>query len=209
MKETLPTVSELLFPAQYRRKALALLLLRPERRLHVREIARVTATSPGTMAKELDQLQKAGLLEKHHVGNQVQFSANTAHPIFAELTGLLRKTVGLADVLAEALAQVADRIRVAFVFGSVARATEHARSDVDIIIIGDIGFAQALEALYPAQETLQREINPKVYGAREWTAKLKSGSTFLAEVLAKPKIFLIGNQHDLDRISKPRENRTA
>lgn len=206
VKET-PAVSDLLFPAQYRRKALALLLLRPERPLHVREIARMTATSAGTMAKELDQLQRAGILEKLQVGNQVQFSANTAHPVFPELSALLRKTVGLADVIVEALADVADRIEVAFVFGSVARGAEHAHSDVDLVIVGDLEFGQVLGALYPAQQALQREINPKIYSPREWASKLKS--TFLREVMTRPKIFLIGNQHDLDRVGEPRKNRTA
>lgn len=208
MKET-PAVSDLLFPAQYRRKALALLLLRPDRPLHVREIARMTASSAGTMAKELDQLQKAGILQKLQVGNQVQFSANTNHPVFLELSGLLRKTVGLADVLVEALADVADRIEVAFVFGSVARGAELAHSDVDLAVIGEVEFGQLLGALYPAQQTLQREINPKIYSPREWASKLKSGSSFLREVVAKPKIFLIGNQHDLDRLGEPRKNRAA
>jgi predicted nucleotidyltransferase len=208
VKET-PAVSDLLFPAQYRRKALALLLLRPDRPLHIREIARMTATSAGTMAKELDQLQRAGILQKLQVGNQVQFSANTNHPVFPELSALLRKTVGLADVIVEALADVADRIEVAFVFGSVARGAEHAYSDVDLVVVGDVEFGQLLSALYPAQQTLQREINPKIYSPREWASKLKSGSAFLREVMARPKIFLIGNQHDLNRLGEPRKNRTA
>jgi predicted nucleotidyltransferase len=208
VKET-PAVSDLLFPAQYRRKALALLLLRPDRPLHVREIARMTATSAGTMAKELDQLQRAGILEKLQVGNQVQFSANTNHPVFPELSALLRKTVGLADVLVEALADVADRIDIAFVFGSVARGAEHAHSDVDLIVVGGVEFGELLGALYPAQQALQREINPKIYSRREWASKLKSGSAFLREVMARPKIFLIGNQHDLDRLGEPRKNRAA
>jgi hypothetical protein len=209
VKATLVSASDLLFPAQYRRRALALLFLSPERRLHVREISRLTDASPGTMAKELDQLHRAGLLVKHKVGNQVQFSANEQHPVFPELSGLLRKTVGLADVLVGALASVADRIQVAFVFGSMARATEHAGSDIDIIAIGDIDFAGIVNALYPAQGALRREVNPKVFTAAEWRAKLASQSGFLVDVLNKPKIFLIGTQDDLDLLGQPREDRAA
>jgi predicted nucleotidyltransferase len=209
VKATPASASDLLFPALYRRKALALLFLRPERRLHVREVSRLTSTSPGTMKKELDQLHRAGLLERHVQGNQVQFSANQTHPVFPELSGLLRKTVGLADVLTDALAAVADRVEVAFVFGSIARASEHAGSDVDVIVIGDIGFSDVLTALYAAQQTLQREINPKVFSLDEWRSKIESGSSFLLEVLVKPKIFLIGQQHDLDALGQSRENRPA
>ena len=209
VKATPVSASDLLFPAQYRRRALALLFLSPQRRLHVREISRLTDASPGTMAKELDQLNRAGLLVKHKVGNQVQFSANERHPVFPELSGLLRKTVGLADVLVGALASVADQIQVAFVFGSIARATEHAGSDIDIIAIGDIEFAGIVGALYPAQEALRREVNPKVFTAAEWRAKLASQSGFLVDVLNKPKIFLIGTQDDLDLLGQPREDRAA
>ena len=209
VKATPVSASDLLFPAQYRRRALALLFLSPERRLHVREISRLTDASPGTMAKELGQLNRAGLLVKHKVGNQVQFSANEQHPVFPELSGLLRKTIGLADVLADALASAADRIQVAFVFGSMARATEHAGSDIDIIAIGDIDFAGIVNALYPAQGALRREVNPKVFTAAEWRAKLASQSGFLVDVLNKPKIFLIGTQDDLDLLGQPREDRAA
>jgi predicted nucleotidyltransferase len=198
VKESTPSLSELLFPAQYRRKALALLLLWPDRGLHVREISRITRSSPGTMAKELDQLQRVGLLQKHRIGNQVRFSANQDHPVYPELSALLRKTVGLADVLATALAPLEDQIDIAFVFGSMARATEHAASDVDVAIIGAINFGAALNALYPAQETLQREINPKVFSADEWREKRRASSTFLQELVDKPKIFVIGTQDDLE-----------
>ena len=192
------TVADLLFPAQYRRKALALLLLRPDEQFHAREIARVTGSSPGAMAKELDQLQRAGLLERTPMGNQARYSANRLHPVFPELSALLKKTVGLADVLSAALAPWAARIDVAFVFGSIARATEHAGSDVDVAIIGAIDFATVVDAIHPAQDLIHREINPKVFSAAEWREKHQSGSVFVRELIEKPKIFVIGGQHDLD-----------
>jgi predicted nucleotidyltransferase len=199
VKET-PTAADLLFPAQYRRKALALLLLRPDEPLHAREIARATGSSPGAMAKELDQLQRAGLLERTPVGNQARYSANRQHPVFPELSALLKKTVGLADVLSAALMPLASRIDVAFVFGSVARSTEHAGSDVDIAIIGEIDFASVIDAILPAQDVVHREINPKVFDPAEWRDKRASGSTFVRELIEKPKIFIIGGQHDLDAL---------
>ena len=160
-------------------------------------------------------MHRAGLLVKHKVGNQVQFSANEQHPVFPELGGLLRKTIGLADVIVGALASVADQIQAAFVVGSMARATEHAGSDIDIdididiIAIGDIDFAGIVNALYPAQGTLRREVNPIVFTAAEWRAKLASQSSFLVDMLNKPKIFLIGTQDDLDLLGQPREDRAA
>lgn len=209
MKEASDSVSDLLFPHQYRRKVLGLLLLQPGRWLHMREISRLTDTTSGTMKKELDRLHGAGLLEKRRVGNQIQFTANCQHPVFPELSALLRKTVGLADVLTQALAPVADRITVAFVFGSVARSTDTADSDVDVMVIGGVDFGEAVNLLYEAQATLHREINPKVFGAEEWRSKLEAKSSFVLDVLAKPKIFLIGNQHDLEQLAEPGQNRPA
>ena len=209
MKETNSSVSDLLFPLQYRGKALALLLLQPQRQLHVREIARLTGTVAGTMSKELARLSKAGLLEQHRVGNQVQFRANRQHPVYPELSALLCKTIGLADVLTFALAPAADRIASAFVFGSVASSSDSAESDVDIILIGRVDFAEAVSLLYAAQTTLHREINPKVFALEEWRTKLQAKSAFVMDVLSKPKIFLIGTQRELDQLAEPGQNRPA
>jgi predicted nucleotidyltransferase len=188
----------LLFPVQYRRKALALMLLSPGRAFHVREVARLSATQPGTMVKELDRLCAAGLLEKRRVGNQVRFSANTFHPVYAELSSLLRKTVGLADVLADALEPLAGRIDAAFVFGSMASGGEHADSDVDLLVIGEASYSEVSDALVAAQTTLNREVNAKVFAATEWRERVESGAPFVKDVLAKPKIFVIGSEGALD-----------
>ncbi len=175
----------------------------------MREIARLTGTVAGTMNKELDRLQKAGLLEKHRVGNQLQYGANQQQPVFPELSALLRKTIGLAYVLALALMPVADRITVAFVVGSVSRSSENAASDVDVIVIGRVDFGEAVNLLYEAQATLQREINPKIFANDEWQAKLAAKSSFILDVLSKPKLFLIGTQRDLDQLDASAQDRTA
>jgi hypothetical protein len=124
------SVSDLLFPNQYRRKVLALMLMNPHKWVHLRELARLTNASPGTLKKELDAFVSSGLLKLQKVGNQSQFSANTDHPVFPELSALIRKTIGLQDVLVNALQSIAADIEVAFVFGSMAKATETSQSDV-------------------------------------------------------------------------------
>ena len=202
MEATPTNPAMLLFPASYRRRVLCLLLLHPERALHVREIARLTGTTPGTLNKELTRLHSAGLLSRERVGNQVRYAANRASPIHAELAGILRKTIGLADVLADALAPMAPTISAAFVFGSMARASETSGSDVDVMLIGPLTFGDAVRQLYPAQTMLGREINPKVFGAEEWRARLKAKDPFIREVLAQPKIFLIGNDDELEKLGR-------
>ena len=186
-----------LFP-EYRRRVLGLLLLHPEQKYHLRELARATNSAPGTLARELAKLESAGILSKKKVGNQLQYAANTDCPIFAELASILRKTSGLTDVLAEALLPLADRISHAFVFGSMASGRETAHSDIDLIVVGNVRFTDVLTHLYPAQEVLRREINPKVFNNQEWLDFKKSESSFAAEVLSKPKLFVFGNLSNLN-----------
>ena len=195
MHQSLPS---LLFP-EYRRRVLGLLLLRPDEALHGREIARRTGLPAGTITRELTKLAEVGLLRRTKRGNQQVYSADTSGPIFTELASILRKTSGLADVLVQALAPAAPKLRLAFVFGSVARGQETGGSDVDVMLIGDLGFREAVELLHPCQATLGREVNPKLFSTHEFTGKAAT-EPFLIDVLAKPKIFLIGNAHDLEEL---------
>jgi predicted nucleotidyltransferase len=190
--KTQTTLSQLLFPNAYRRKVLGLLLMQPQRSVHLRELARLTHAAPGTLKKEVDALCAVGLLNSHRVGNQLQVQANSQHPVFPELQALVRKTVGVADVLKEALAPVSAHIQHAFVFGSVASGQEHAHSDVDLMVVGDVSFAAVVDATFAAQALLGRDINPKVMSAAEWHDKQAQGHPFVSEVLSNPTIDVIG-----------------
>jgi predicted nucleotidyltransferase len=195
------SMSALLFPG-YRRRVLGLLLLRPEEALHGREIARRTGLPAGTLTRELKRLAEAGLLSQERRGNQILYSANRGSSIYTELAAILRKTSGIADVVAESLAPLSNRIDVAFIFGSVARGAETAGSDVDLLIVGSIDFGGVVDALHPVQEQLSREINPKVFSATEWNAKLKQKNSFVLEIVRAPKIFLLGTENDLTELGR-------
>ena len=182
---------------QYRQKVLGLLLLHPEMRYHVREIARLTNTAAGSLHRELAKLAEATVLIREVSGKQVYYQANMTCPIFEELASILRKTSGVVDVLAEALTSVSKKIDVAFIFGSVARGTENLGSDIDILIIGDLSFTEAVKALYPAQVVVKREINPKIYTKSEWNKLAKDKNSFMKKILQEPKLFIIGENDDL------------
>jgi predicted nucleotidyltransferase len=186
----------------YRGRVLGLLLLHPEQHYHVREIARLTATSAGTLHKELDRLAQAGLLLREKVGNQLHYGANRQSPIFEELASILRKTSGLADVLRDALLSLDAHIEVALIFGSVARGAEQAGSDVDLLLIGDLGFGDAVRALHGVQETIHREINPVVMSSEEYRRKFAAGDGFLRDILAKEKLFLKGDDDVLGKLAE-------
>lgn len=188
-------LADLLFK-EYRRRVLGLLLLHPERAYHVREIARLTGTVAGTLHKELSKLADAGLLVKMAQGNQVAYQANRNNLIFEELASILRKTSGIADVLAEALAPLAPQIDFALVFGSVASGKARVDSDIDVLIVANASFSEIVKVLYPAQQQLRREINPKLYLPEEWRLALAEGSAFVRELLEKPSIKIIGDMDD-------------
>jgi predicted nucleotidyltransferase len=177
-----------------RSAVLGALLLHPESSLHVRELARLTGASPGSLHRDLRAMADLGLLVRQEVGRQVHYRANTESPIFPELSGLLRKTAGVVDVLRDALAPVADKIDRAFVYGSIARGTEHAHSDVDVMIVGEVDFGDAVVALAPVQEKLRREINPTVLTIGEFDKKRKQRDGFIEQVWKGPKLWLFGDE---------------
>lgn len=189
---------------EYRRRVLGLLLLRPDQAYHVREIARLTGTVPGTLHKELRKLAKAGILKKSSRGNQVSYQADLDCLIFAELSSILRKTSGIADRVREALAPLKDSIDVALIFGSIASGKATSDSDIDLLVVGNVGFSETVKALYSTQETLGREINPKLYSASEWQAARKEDSAFIHEILDKPIIKIMGHA---DEFGQPARNK--
>lgn len=189
---------DLLF-SSYRKKVLSQLLLHPDQDFHVRELARLTGTAPGTLHKELTRLAEAGLLLRKSQGNQVRYQADRDCPVFPELAGLLRKTTGAAELIAEALGPV--KPELALIFGSVASGTETAASDVDVLVITSRSFGLVVRAVHSAQVELGREINPVVYNPAEFQRRVKDEDSFVLKLLAGPHIFLIGTEHDLGELA--------
>jgi predicted nucleotidyltransferase len=184
-----------------RRAVLALLYTHPERSFYLRQIVRALGIGQGAVQREIARLAAAGLLARTRVGSQVHYQANSASPVFSDLQGLMIRSAGVADVLQEGLAPLADRVIVAFVYGSLARGDGRANSDVDLMVVGDASFGEVVSALQAAQKTINREINPSVYSEREYRAKLRAKHHFLTSVARAPKIFLVGGQHELERLA--------
>lgn len=138
----------------------------------------------------------ADILTLRRQGNQHHYQANPDCPLFQELRSIVRKTFGIADVLHKALESLADRIVWSFVFGSIASGKDSATSDIDLILIGDVSFAEAVTALHTAQETLSREVNPKVYRPSEWTRLIEQNDAFVNEVTRRPRLNVIGKWNE-------------
>ena len=185
------------------RQALLSLFFTRADEAHLQEsLIRLAALGRGTVQRELEFLARAGIVRRTVRGRQVYFQANPDCPIYSELRGLIVKTVGVADALRVALAPLAERIRVAFIYGSIARGAERRASDVDAMVIGDVAFAEMAEAFAGAQKEIGREVNASVYPPAEFRAKLAAKHHFLRSVLKGEKIFLIGDERELGRLAK-------
>jgi len=185
-----------------KRALLALFYMQPEQSFYGRQVMRMVGIGQGAVQRELARLVDAGLLVRTRIGSQVHYQANADSPIFAELKSLMLKSAGVADVLREALAGLAERITVAFVHGSLVKGTARTGSDVDVLFIGDASFSEVVSALQPAQNTINREVNPSVYSEREFRSKLQAKHHFLTAVMNAPKVFLAGSEHELKRLAE-------
>ncbi len=191
------SISDALFPL-VRQRVLALLFGRAERSFYANEVIALVQSGSGAVQRELAGLSEAGLLTVSRLGNQRHYQANSASPVFSELRGLVLKTSGLADVLRAALAPLAAQISGAFVYGSVAKQSAGASSDVDVMIVSEaLAYAEAFAALEGAAASLGRPANPTLYTPAEFTRRVAQDRAFIKRVLEQPKIWLLGSEREL------------
>jgi predicted nucleotidyltransferase len=198
-KDATPTIAGTLF-SKAQRALLALFFVRPAQSFYLREVVRKTGIGQGAAQRELARWTQAGLLTRTKRGNQVHYQANPASPVFPELQALAVKSVGVADVLRDALAELAEKITVAFIHGSIARHSETSASDVDLVVVGAVSFGDVVAAIQPAQNTIGREVNPSVYTTREFRNKLRARQHFVTSLMDAPKVFLVGSEREFQRL---------
>ncbi len=194
LPDSVSSVADALFP-KVRQRVLSVLFGTPDRSFYTNEVIGLACSGAGAVQRELADMAEAGLLTVRKQGNQKHFQANAASPVFAELRGLVLKTMGLADVLRAALAPLSAQIEIAFVFGSIAKQQDNARSDIDLMVVSDtLGYADLLSALEVASRRLERTINPALYSTADFRARRDSGNAFIDRVMQQPKIWLIGRE---------------
>ena len=187
--------SVLFTPVQQR--VLGLLFGQPDRRFQSGELIRLADSGTGAVHRLLTRLADVGLVTVERVGNQKHYQANRASPVFAELHGLIVKTSGLAAPLRAALMPLADRIRAAFVYGSIAKGEDRATSDIDLMVIADkLDYADVFSALQTVEAALARTINPNVMKLSEWRRK-RGQAGFVSRVAGQPRLFVIGSDDEL------------
>ena len=204
MRADAEALADVLF-GKARGAILALLYGHPDESFYYRQITRqLNGVSVGTVQRELDTLSQLGLIDRSTVGNQVFYQANRKHPVFPELRALVAKTVGAFQVLRSALAPMAKRISLAFVYGSLARQQEKAESDVDLLIVGAVTLEAVLAKVADVEPSLGRAVNPTVYSVSEFRSKLASGNHFVNSVARGKKVFLIGDEDELRKVGGAR-----
>ena len=178
-------------------RVLALLFGQPHRSFYVNEIMALADSGRGAVQRELKSLEQSGLVTVSRLGNQKHYQANRVSPLFTELCGIVRKTVGLTDTLRDALAPLEERLRLALVYGSTAAGSERAESDVDVMLVSDDLMLEAvLSALAPVEQVIGRSVNPTLYTSAEFETRLKDENAFLMRVLEEPYLLLVGSLDD-------------
>jgi predicted nucleotidyltransferase len=181
-----------------RQRVLGILFSQPDRSFPATELIALAGVGTGAVHRELTRLVHSGLVTVTPVGKQRRYQANRQSPLFPELYGLVQKTVGLAEPLRQALAGFGGRIQVAFVYGSTAKGTDTAGSDIDLMIISeDLSYGEAFGALEQAEATIARKINPNILTLAEWQRRRGEESHFVERVAAQPKVFIVGSEDDL------------
>jgi predicted nucleotidyltransferase len=194
---------------QTRGALLAVLYGHTDQSFYLRQLMRLVGSGNGAVQREMKNLVSLGLIIRGSQGNQVLYRANPESPIFTEIRSLVAKTVGIHDSVRSALDPLAARIRVAFVYGSVARRQEVAASDVDLMVIGDVSFAEVVSAVTATQRILGREINPTVYSVKEFRKRLISHNHFLQSVMKEEKILILGSEDELAELAPKRAAHSA
>ena len=191
------SLSNALF-SKVQQRVLALIFGQPDRSFYTSEIMRNVQSGTGAVERELSRLQRSGLVSVERIGNQKHYRANQQSPIFAELQSLVIKTVALTEPLRKSLEPCADKIKTAFVYGSVAKGMDTARSDIDLMVIGDdLNYLELYAALQNVESVLGRRVSPTFLSPKDWRRKAAEKGSFIGKVNALPKVFIFGSEKDL------------
>jgi predicted nucleotidyltransferase len=186
--------------SKVQQRVLGLLFVNIDRSFYTNEIVRFVDSGIGVVQRELERLAASGLVTTHKIGNQKHYQANRDTPIFEELRGIMLKTAGMSDILRIALLPLSDKIHTAFIYGSIAKGSDTAKSDIDVFVISDnLTFADLFNVFSPCEAKLGRPVNPSIYSRQELQRKLADKNAFVSRVLEQPKIFLIGSADDLQK----------
>jgi len=184
--------------SKVQQRVLGLIFAHPDRSFYTSEIIRTVDSGTGAVERELSRLLRSGLVSVERIGNQKHYRANQHSPIFEELHGLILKTVALKVPLRQALEPYADKIKAAFVFGSVAKGTDNAQSDIDLMVIEDgLNYSELYTALQNVEDRVRRKINPVFLTMNEWRRRSSQEGSFVKKLGAQPKLFVLGSKRDL------------
>jgi predicted nucleotidyltransferase len=172
-------------------KVLGLLFGKPDQSFYLNEITRLSQMGRGTIKRELERMEAAGIVVKKRIGNQNHYQANPECPVYSELMGIARKTFGVADVIKTALNSILDEVALAFIYGSVAKGEDTAKSDIDLLIVSnELTYSEVMERLLDSETSIGRPINPTIYNVDQIEKKLKQDNAFVSRVMEQPKIWI-------------------
>jgi predicted nucleotidyltransferase len=177
-------------------RTLGFLFGQPDRSFYGNELIALTGSGSGAIQRELRRLADSGLVTVTATGGRTYYRANQRAPLFTELRSMMLKTIGLGEPIRAALAASGGHIGLAAIYGSVAKGTETADSDIDLLIVSnDLTLEKVYAALVPAESQLSRKISVTLYTEDEFRNRLRDRTFFLTRILAGEHFVLIGSVH--------------
>jgi predicted nucleotidyltransferase len=193
-----------------RQNVLGLLYAHPDSSFYTNEILRRTGMGVATIKRELDRMVEAGILTLTKVGNQHHYQANLKCPVYEELSSIVRKTFGVADVIRAALVPIQKQIDFAFIYGSLAKGTEISQSDIDVMIVTDtLAYVDVMSLLGEAEESLGRVVNPSIYNLEQIRNRLITKNAFISRVMEQPKLWIKGEDDDIGKVGQSGKDQSA
>jgi predicted nucleotidyltransferase len=190
-----------LFGSKTRVALLSKFMINPDKQFYIRELSRVLDMPYGMLYREVRNLVSLGILVEEKKGKVTLVSVNKSLPYFAELKGMILKTVGLGDLIRDALSGLKG-IRYALIYGSFAGGEQTETSDIDLLVVGELNEENLLKAMSQVEKEVGREINYILWSEEEFSKRVRSRHHLLADIVRKPVVMLVGDEDEFRRVAK-------
>lgn len=197
-KDNTQSVVATLFP-KTKKRLLDLFFSYPDDHFYLKDIFGKIGGGRSTVQNTLASLTENGILKMERKGRYTYYRANQGCPLFSDLVSIYNKC--LASKFKDALRKLKG-IEVAFIYGSTAEGKANKKSDIDLMVLGNVEFGEVSQRLHNIRLELRRDINPTVFDPDEFRDMVKRKNHFIKTVMQGDKFFILGDDDELKRLAE-------